>query len=88
MLKILVFVLVLIVIGLGIGYIFFRHEITDLLHRAETRDSKKELNYELKRKERELSTLEDTIGNEYLKSQLEEEIRGYRERINEINKKQ
>lgn len=59
--KIMILVLIAIVLIVIVGTIIFRHEIADFLHRRKMSDRQKEMDYEIKRLERELENMPNNL---------------------------
>lgn len=59
--KIIILVLIAIVLIVIVGTIIFRHEIADFLHRRKMSDRQKEMDYEIKRLERELENMPNNL---------------------------
>lgn len=82
--KIVVFAVIILVIVIAVTYLFFKHEINDLLHRGEVSDRKKELEFSIKRKQRERDMLGSSVGDEYARQRINEEIKEYEQLIESI----
>lgn len=72
--KIIVLSLIVIVLIVIVGTIIFRHEIADFLHRRKMNDRQKEMDYEIKRLERELEKMPTNLMFGFQREELLSEI--------------
>lgn len=72
--KIIILALITIVLIVVVGTIIFRHEIADFLHRRKMSDKQKEMDYEIKRLERELENMPANFIFELQREELSNEI--------------
>lgn len=72
--KIMILVLIVIVLIVIVGTIIFRHEIADFLHRRKMSDRQKEMDYEIKKLERELENVPTNLMYGLQREELLSEI--------------